>query len=89
MSETPKREGRSLVVRDGLVTVKELAEYLGVDRSHVFKVLKKWSIPMEKRRSPEAMGQFVSVISRQDAERVIESRAKETLGSGGQVAYIG
>ena len=77
----------SIVTRDGLVTVRDLAEVIGLDRSNVLKILKKMGIPIDKRRSEEARGQFVSVITQADAERLIATRRAETLG-GGEVIQV-
>jgi DNA-binding MarR family transcriptional regulator len=78
----------SIIARDGLVTVRDLADAIGIDRSNAFKTLKKLGIPTDKRRSHEARGQFVSVVTVADAERLIEIRRDEFLGGRGQVAYV-
>jgi hypothetical protein len=77
-----------LVVRDGLVVVKDLAEAIGMDRGNLGKLLKKIGIKSDLRRSAEAGGQFISAISRADAERFLDDRRAQFLGSGGDVAYV-
>jgi hypothetical protein len=84
----PRSKTYRLVVRDGLVIVKDLAAAIGMDRSNLLKALKRAGITTDRRRSTEAGNQFVSVIRREDAERFIGDRNGEFLGSGGEVAYL-
>jgi hypothetical protein len=77
-----------LIVKDGLVRVKDLAESIGKDRSTVRKDLRKRKIPMDMMRDHESRGQEVSVVTRADAERYIAALKSESLGSGGDIAYI-
>jgi hypothetical protein len=88
MSDVSSPARPPIVVRDGLVLVSDLAEAIGLDRSNVLKSLKGQGIKIEKRRSAEARGQFVSAIDRADAERFIAVRRAETLGSRGEITYL-
>jgi hypothetical protein len=88
MSDPNDSNPRPLVVRDGWVTVGDLAEWLGLDKSNVLKALKKEGIERAFRQSSEARGQQVAVVSRADTERFIAQRQANRLGAGGRIEYI-
>jgi hypothetical protein len=83
----PNKRAR-LIVKDGLVRVKDLAESIGKDRSLIRKDLTKRGIPMDKLRDRESRGQRVLVVTRADAERYIATVKAESLGNGGDIVYI-
>ncbi len=78
----------SITAREGMVIARDLAEVIGIDRSNLLKILKKQGIPTDRRRSVEARGQFVSVLSVGDAERLIRRREAESIVGPGQVVNV-
>ena len=59
-----------------LVTVKELATELGMDRSHLFKLLRSMSLETRPVRPPGTRGSPLSAITQADAERVRSERRR-------------
>jgi hypothetical protein len=59
---------------DDLVTIRDLAKTLGLDRSGMLKIVKKMGYDIVGRRSASTKSQLASAITREDALDLIERR---------------
>lgn len=63
---------------DDFVSVKQLAETIGLDRSNTRKYVLKLGIKPHKRRTPDSRNQLTLAVTKDEAERII--RERETKG---------
>ena len=63
------------------VTIKEVAEKIGMDRSHARRFVLSLGIRPEKRRVSGSNGQLVLTVSPEQANKIIEARNAKGFGS--------
>ena len=69
-------------IRNGFVILNELADHLNVNRSNFRRsVLKAGYLPTKKRMAAMG-GQWVNVVSRDEAESIIAARRSEYIDAG-------
>jgi len=74
-------------MKENYISVKELAERLGMDRSHARRYLKKMGVKTQKRRTSDSGNQLCLTVTEEQAEMIVARRRNEGfLGSGKVVA---
>jgi hypothetical protein len=68
--------------REQYVTLRELAEEMGLDRSNARKYILKAGFTFTKVRTPESGNQLTLALSREEAEAVLELRKSQGFGPG-------
>lgn len=56
------------------ISIKELSNRIGIDRSNVLKLLKKSGIKTQNRRMPDSRNQLCSTITKEQANEIIAHR---------------
>jgi hypothetical protein len=74
-------------MNDQVVFVRDIADRMGVDRSGVRRLVKRFGLTVLKRRGPETGMQLASALSEEDAEKLMAWRdaagfSAETNGAG-------
>ena len=69
------------------ISLKQLSERLGMDRSHARRYLKRLGIKTQKRRTADSGSQLCLTVTEEQAENILAQRRNEGfLGSGKAVA---
>ena len=70
------------------VSIKELAETLGMDRSHARRYVLKLGIKPQKRRTADSSNQLTLTVTKNEAETIVKRRLEYGfLSSDKPVAY--
>jgi hypothetical protein len=64
------------VANDDYVSIKELAQRLGMDRSHARRYVLKLGYSFHKRRTPDSGGQLTLCVTGAEAEAIASQRAE-------------
>jgi len=74
-------------MKEKYVSLKELAERIGMDRSHARRYIKKLGIKTQKRRTPDSGNQLCLTVTDKQAADILSHRESEGfLGSDKAVA---
>jgi DNA-binding MarR family transcriptional regulator len=74
-------------MKEQYISLKQLSDRLGMDRSHARRYLKKLGIKTQKRRTADSGSQLCLTVTEEQAEKIIAQRRNEGfLGSGKAVA---
>ncbi len=77
-------EGEEAVTTDRFVSLKDLAERLGMDRSHARRYILKLGYSFVRRRTPQSSNQLVLTVSEDEADAILERRKQEGFLGGAQ-----
>lgn len=67
------------------VSLKELAETIGLDRSNTRKFVLKLGIKPHKRRTPDSRNQLTLAVTKEEAERIIGDRETKGFTSSARI----
>jgi hypothetical protein len=70
------------------IAVVELADELQIRKQTIFKVMKRLGIQDVKRREPDRRGQYISIISRHDAD-IIRDELRKAASVNGSAGVAG
>lgn len=68
-----------------LVSLKELAEKIGLDRSNTRKYVLKLGIRPHKRRTPDSRNQLTLAVTKDEADRIIDERETKGFTSSAKI----
>lgn len=65
------------MVSDDYVSIKELAQRLGMDRSHARRYVLRLGYSFHKRRTPDSRNQLTLCVTSAEADEIVSRRAEE------------
>lgn len=71
-------------MENGYVSIKHLADKLGMDRSHAHRYVLKLRFKPQKRRTPDSGNQFTLTVTENEAESIIKHRQEQGFSSDGK-----